>query len=160
MKNTKNVIYVSSYVLFIAAIRDENVSLFLYQYCIVELQCIVIKFSLFFSKSSCCHLPHVVDKVFTLLRRSWLRCFFRSHVLRNECTNENLRPLTDFGFRSHYGRMLPGGEWHPPSSGDMRSGGSYINTASWTPFLTPKAPCVSSFCGRKGHVTYENWKCY
>lgn len=35
MKNTKNVIYVSSYVLFIAAIRDENVSLFLYQYCIV-----------------------------------------------------------------------------------------------------------------------------
>lgn len=32
----------------------------------------------------------------------------------------------------------------PPSSRDLRSGGSYINTASWPPFLTPGAPHVSS----------------
>lgn len=32
----------------------------------------------------------------------------------------------------------------PPSSRDIRSGGSYINTASWPPSLTPRAPLVSS----------------
>lgn len=32
----------------------------------------------------------------------------------------------------------------PPSSRDMGSGGSYINTASWPPSLTPGAPHVSS----------------
>lgn len=32
----------------------------------------------------------------------------------------------------------------PPSSRDIRSGGSYINTAPWPPSLTPGAPQVSS----------------
>lgn len=40
-------------------------------------------------------------------------------------------------------------------SRDIRSGGSYINTASWPPSLTPGAPHVSSVLWPSGHKAAE-----
>lgn len=97
-------------------------------------------------------LPFLCKRVFTSLHRgtglNWTACWVESGSEepgspRRRCpmkTFDRCRTLVSGQAVDTRCQELNGTQ---PSSRDIRSGGSYINTASWPPLLTPGAPHVS-----------------